>query len=111
MPHCIIECSEDLAQQAAAPRLLQTVHQAAFDSGLFQAGDIKCRLVPLRHYLVGGQAASFIHIACHIMAGRNAEQRSQLAKRLVAATQALHPEIAAVSCEIHEMLAENYSKR
>ncbi len=44
MPHCVIECSADLARHPAVEQLVQAVHDAANSSGLFQTADIKTRL-------------------------------------------------------------------
>ncbi|POA97345.1 5-carboxymethyl-2-hydroxymuconate isomerase [Chromobacterium sinusclupearum] len=111
MPHCVIECSADLARHPAVEQLVQAVHDAANRSGLFQTADIKTRLLASPHYLVGGAKADFVHLSCLILEGRNDEQKGRLADALVRAASAVLPEVAAISCEVRDMDPAAYAKR
>ncbi|AUH49582.1 5-carboxymethyl-2-hydroxymuconate isomerase [Chromobacterium sp. ATCC 53434] len=111
MPHCVIECSAQIAAQPDIHRLLQSAHQAADASGLFETHDIKVRLLPYEDYLVGGKDQDFVHIVCHILAGRSDEQKGRLANSLVHTVCAWLPDVAMVSCEVRDIVRAHYSNR
>ncbi|POZ62075.1 5-carboxymethyl-2-hydroxymuconate Delta-isomerase [Chromobacterium alticapitis] len=111
MPHCIIECSADLARHPEIATLAKAIHDAAEQSGLFQTADIKTRLLPAAQALVGGAEADFIHINCLVLAGRSAEQKGKLADSLMRAACVQFPGLAAVSCEVRDMERAAYAKR
>ena len=74
MPHIVIEHSEDLP---ILPQVLvEKVHQAVFDSGLFELSTIKTRAIAYQHYELGEGKDGFIHIGASIMAGRTIELKA-----------------------------------
>ncbi|MCD4485942.1 5-carboxymethyl-2-hydroxymuconate Delta-isomerase [Chromobacterium vaccinii] len=111
MPHCVIECSAEIAGHPDIDRLLHAVHEAADASGLFQSADIKVRLQSYDDFLVGGRDQDFVHIACHILAGRDDDQKGQLADQLVRAVCERLPGVQSVSCEVRDMAPAAYSRR
>ncbi len=56
MPHFAIDCSEHILSLLDPKKIIQEVHNAANDSGLFDESDTKVRLNPFKNnYLVGGK--------------------------------------------------------
>ncbi|MEO9386064.1 5-carboxymethyl-2-hydroxymuconate Delta-isomerase [Chromobacterium phragmitis] len=111
MPHCVIECSAEIAGHPDIDRLLLAVHEAADASGLFQSADIKVRLQSYDDFLVGGRDEDFVHIACHVLAGRSDDQKGRLADLLVRAACERLPGVESVSCEVRDMAPAAYSRR
>lgn len=91
--------------------MLQSAHEAADASGLFQSHDIKVRRLPYEDYLVGGKDQNFVHIICHILSGRSDEQKGMLADSLVRAACSWLPEVSVISCEVRDIVRANYSNR
>ncbi|MGD1824694.1 5-carboxymethyl-2-hydroxymuconate isomerase [Chromobacterium violaceum] len=111
MPHCVIECSAEIAGHPDIDRLLHAVHEATDASGLFQGADIKVRLQSYDDFLVGGRDQDFVHITCHILAGRSDDQKGQLAERLVGAVCERLPGVQSISCEVRDMAPAAYRRR
>ncbi|KUM02344.1 5-carboxymethyl-2-hydroxymuconate Delta-isomerase [Chromobacterium subtsugae] len=111
MPHCVIECPAELAQAPQIMPLMQAVHQAAVASGLFETPDIKVRVLPSAHYLVGGQPDAFVHVTTHILAGRSEQQKKQLADAVARAACAQLPQVAMITSEVRDIQREAYSNR
>ena len=110
MPHLIIEFSRG---QAAAPQveaLLDAAHRAAVASGLFEEGHIRVRASELEYFRVGGRADHFIHLQCRIHSGRDAGQRAQLSRALLAALQGQQWPAASITVEVVEMERATYAK-
>ena len=111
MPHCVIECPAELARQHDMEPLMQAVHGAAAASGLFEASDIKVRVLPSEHYLVGGKTEPYLHVTTHILAGRSDQQKKLLTEAIVRAVCAQLPQLAMVTSEVRDIQREAYSNR
>jgi hypothetical protein len=62
VPHIIIEYADQLADDAEVVAILQAVHHAIADSGLFKANQIKTRACPFRQFTNAGGNDPYIHI-------------------------------------------------
>lgn len=112
MPHLIIEYSHDgHGDRFDAPTLMRALHNAAADTGVMKAEDIKVRALPYLDYLVGGQRQGFCHVSVHLLAGRTAEQKLRLSTALRATMSDLLPDTHSLSVDIVDMDPESYKKR
>jgi len=82
MPHCVIECSNNVVEGLEYRRLLRQVHAFLGETGLFRAGDIKSRIVAHDRFLVGTGASDrgFAALTLHILEGREERVKQDLAK-------------------------------
>ncbi len=114
MPHCILECSPEILAGCDQNTLMQSCFDAAFASELFEADDIKVRLLPLQNQLVGETGLSQLHIDIKILDGRTPEQRKQLADGVLIAVQqyllSCAVRHASLSVEISEIERASYAK-
>ena len=111
MPHCIIDYSEDVAQQADIEQLMAAVHQGALDSGLFPEYDIKTRAIAFARHRTGQTRDSFVHVAIHLLDGRSDAQKSALSEGVLACIEPLLPRVVSVGVEICDMHRASYRKR
>lgn len=111
MPHVIIEHSEDVAGQIGIDELLGAVHDATMRSGLFPEYDIKTRAIAYQYHRTGQTRDSFVHVAVHLLDGRNDEQKSALSDVILAAIEPLLPRVASVGVEITDIHRASYRKR
>ncbi len=91
-------------------QLMQIAHDISVDSGQFGVTDIKVRLQPTDHALVGGKAESFLHINLFLLSGRDAETKKQLTQALVQAYVTVLPNTASISADARDMDRRTYSK-
>lgn len=111
MPHCLIEYSEDVANDIAIDDLVAAVHEGAFASGLFPEYDIKTRAVAYRHHQTGQTRDSFVHVAVHLLDGRSDAQKSMLSDKLLGQIEPMLPKVASVGVEILDIHRASYRKR
>jgi len=111
MPHFILDCSQNILQQQAPEKIMQTVFEAANATGLFKAGDIKVRINPFQHYTVGNQVDDFIHVFGNIMEGRNVAQKANLSKKIITVLKPLFPNIPILSINIRDFEKESYCNK
>ncbi|MCO1336167.1 5-carboxymethyl-2-hydroxymuconate Delta-isomerase [Microbulbifer sp. OS29] len=111
MPHCVIQCPSTLLESIEIPNLLSAIHRAADQSSLFEPDDIKVRLLPVQHYLVGPTAAPFVHVECSLLSGRTTQQRQTLAQLLAKALCAAVPDVKMLSVEVREIVRAAYCNR
>ncbi|WP_421976011.1 5-carboxymethyl-2-hydroxymuconate Delta-isomerase [Roseivirga seohaensis] len=111
MPHFIIDCSEDVLNQASAQNIMQTVYDTAESSNLFAVGDIKVRINPFKHYNIGNTKDDFIHIFANIMEGRTDEQKLSLSKAIVSVLKEMMPQVTIISMNIREFERSNYCNK
>ncbi|MBP7775621.1 MAG: 5-carboxymethyl-2-hydroxymuconate Delta-isomerase [Acidobacteria bacterium] len=99
MPHLTIEYSANLEPRLAVQRLVDCLHEAAIETGVFPLGGIRTRAAARSHFRVadGDPANAFVHVELRIAAGRDEATRERAGQHVFAAlTEALGP-IAAVS--------------
>ncbi|MCP4389944.1 MAG: 5-carboxymethyl-2-hydroxymuconate Delta-isomerase [Gammaproteobacteria bacterium] len=111
MPHVTIEHSEDVAGQIAIEELLGAVHEATMHSGLFPEYDIKTRAIAYQYHRTGQTRDSFVHVAVHLLDGRNDEQKCALSDTILAAIEPLLPKVVSVGVEIIDIHRASYRKR
>jgi 5-carboxymethyl-2-hydroxymuconate isomerase len=111
MPHCIIEYSQDVAAQVDIDALIEAVHQGAMDSGLFPEYDIKTRAIGYARHRTGQTRDSFVHVAVHLLDGRDDEQKIGLSEGVLARIEPLLPGVVSVGVEICDMHRASYRKR
>jgi 5-carboxymethyl-2-hydroxymuconate isomerase len=87
MPHIQIDYSANLADAVIDGRLVDKVHQAAIDSGIFPVWGIRTFARSLSDYRVGnGQAGNgFVNVSVRIAPGRHLELRQRITQELFGA--------------------------
>lgn len=110
MPHLTIEYSANLEPDVAMQALVDTVHQAAVETGVFPLGGIRTRAAARRHFRLadGDPAHAFVHVELRIAPGRDEATRERVGAHVFAAlTSALAPVAAArglaISFELQEI--------
>lgn len=111
MPHFIIECSENICQIKSPAEIIQTVHDTAEASNLFDHGDIKVRLTPYTHYNNGNSKKDFIHIFGNMMEGRTTEQKKNLSDAIISKLKMMFPDIPILSMNIRDFERATYSNK
>lgn len=111
MPHFIIECSENIANQINSEETMLEMHDLAMSSGLFNEKDIKVRIKPYQSYLVAGLRDDFIHIFGNIMEGRTANQKNELSRSMVAHLKSIFPEVKVISMNIRDFKKDGYCNK
>ena len=114
MPHCSIEFSKELEEEIAPQFLINSAHQGALESGLFEESHIKSRAIAYDNYKTGISDLRFIHITARILSGRNLPQKANLSKSILAEfeTLLLDRKLTSISItvEICDLQREAYSK-
>jgi 5-carboxymethyl-2-hydroxymuconate isomerase len=110
MPHCIIEYSKNIEPSTGVLELVASVYQGALASALFTPEDIKCRAIPYVDYQAGGDALSFIHVVLKILQGRNASQKADLSRHVLAALEALPLTQISLTVEVVDIEVASYQK-
>ena len=85
MPHIIVEYSANLEAVLSPWRLVNALHRAALDTGVFPIGGLRTRAERRDVYVVadGDPENGFVAIVARIGAGRDAETRLRVARRLM----------------------------
>jgi 5-carboxymethyl-2-hydroxymuconate isomerase len=113
MPHIIVEYSDNLESKLSIRKLIDDIHQAVADSGLFDLAAIRTRAMPRSIYRIadGKPENGFIHVIARIRQGRSVEDRRRLgqmildvAKQAVAALVPAPP--TGFTVEVYEMEEE-----
>ena len=110
MPHLTIEYSTNLEPELAVQALVDRLHQAAIETGVFPLGGIRTRAAARPHYRIadGDPANAFVHVELRIAPGRDEATRARVGGHIFAAlTDALAPVSAtrplAISFELQEI--------
>ena len=111
MPHFILDCSAEILDTHTREAIAEQVHTVAVSSGLFELGDIKVRVNPYDHYLVGGKRESFIHVFASVMQGRTVEQRAALSRSVVEKLTEMFPEVPNIAMNVSEFEKATYCNR
>ncbi len=109
MPHLIIEYSANLEERLGLDGLMDTLHAAALETGVFPLGGLRVRAHRADRYRIADcdPANAFVHVTALVGHGRPIEVRRQAGERLFAAlTEYLDPLFAetplAISFNIQE---------
>jgi len=90
---------------------MQLVYKTAESTGLFDPQDIKVRINPFEHYMIGNTKDDFIHIFGNIMEGRSTEQKADLSRRIVSELKALFSEVPIISINIRDFEKATYCNK
>jgi len=110
MPHLIIEYAQDLSIDDQIPILLDVVHQASTETGLFVESHIKIRAIPIRFYRTCGEKNTFIHAQLRIKEGRSSAQKKILSTAVLTAIQSMGWSVDVITVEVVDMDSESYAK-
>ncbi|URN99838.1 5-carboxymethyl-2-hydroxymuconate Delta-isomerase [Leclercia adecarboxylata] len=90
MPHFIVECTENIRDQADLPGLFACVNEALAATGIFPLGGIRSRAhwVDTWQMADGKQDYAFVHMTLKIGAGRSLESREEVGEMLFALIKA-----------------------
>ena len=114
MPHCIIEYSQELETSITPKLMINTVHQGALASGLFEESHIKSRALAYEHYKTGTSHLRFIHITARILSGRSLELKANLSQTILESFTALiqnnNLSEISVTVEVRDLERETYAK-
>jgi len=94
MPHITIEYSANLDDELDVQQLVDVVHQAALDSGVFPVGGVRTRAEMREHYAVADSdpTNAFVAAQARIGAGRDADKKKTMAQAIFRAMcNALEP--------------------
>ena len=97
MPHLIVEYSANLEQALDVAALVEALHEAALETGVFPIGGMRTRAAKHDVYRIADGHAdnSFIHVQARIGAGRPAEVRQQAAEHIFARLKAETADVSA----------------
>ncbi len=110
MPHIIVEYQEALADKIKISEVLQAIHNAISDSGLFKANQIKTRAYPFQDHTNAGEQNPYIHILARIKSGRDADNKQQFSKVILAGLKPLAIPASVITVEVIDMDRESYGK-
>lgn len=84
MPHIIIEYSANIEQEMDLDALMEKLHVAAADSGVFPVGGIRTRCSRRDRYRItdGDPDNAFVHVVARIGHGRPVEVRTSVGQTL-----------------------------
>lgn len=84
MPHLIVEYSANLENQIDILELVETIHNAALKTGVFELAAVRTRAERREFYAIADSHRdnAFVAISVHIAPGRPVETRQRLGKEI-----------------------------
>ncbi len=112
MPNIIVEYADPVAERVNVGGLVEDLHRAALNTGLFSPDAVKTRAYPCHTWLIGEREnhSTFVHVEAGILAGRSAEQKKQLSEALLAVLVAHCPAVFSMTVDIRDMDTQAFSK-
>ena len=110
MPHIIIEYPAQWVNHSKVDAILQTIHHAIAESGLFKADQIRTRAYAFKNFTNAGGSEPFIHIQARIKSGRDVANKKQLSNVILKGLSALNIPVSVITVEIIDMERESYGK-
>ncbi|EGU30061.1 5-carboxymethyl-2-hydroxymuconate isomerase [Vibrio ichthyoenteri ATCC 700023] len=112
MPHLVMEYSNSVDERVNVQGLLEDLHHAAIQSGLFDAPSLKSRALRYHHWLIGeaGDSIDFIHITFELLDGRTQEQKRELSRQLMAVLQQQASHIGSLTINVRDMDKSSFQK-
>ncbi|CCN35124.1 putative 5-carboxymethyl-2-hydroxymuconate delta-isomerase [Vibrio nigripulchritudo SO65] len=112
MPNLVMEYSNSVDERVNVPLLLEDLHQAAIESGLFDVASVKSRAFRCHHWLVGDQedAVDFIHITFDLLSGRTEEQKRNLSRQLMEILQEQASAVHSLTINVRDMDTKCFQK-
>lgn len=109
MPHCIIECSNNISLMMEPKTLLLTVHRIVEKCGICSPNSVKSRVFVAENYIVNNTNDDFIHITITLLPGRTDEQKKILSTELVSCLHISLPSIQSISVIFYEIDVATHS--
>lgn len=109
MPHCILEASDNLADQPDWRGLLGEINRTLVATGLFAEADIKSRAVQHGHYVVGDGAPerAFVTLNVQLLAGRTDEVKARISEALLQVLMGAFPRsLAELVCSLTVQISD-----
>ncbi|CAH0542827.1 5-carboxymethyl-2-hydroxymuconate Delta-isomerase [Vibrio marisflavi] len=112
MPSLILEYSNSVDERVNVQGLLEDLHKAAIDSGLFDQASVKSRALRYHTWLIGseGDSQDFIHIRFELFSGRNEEQKRELSRQLMTVLQEQASQVHSLTIDIRDIDKSCYQK-
>ena len=110
VPHCIIEYSKDLESSVKPSVLINTVHQGAVASQLFDENHIKTRTRSYEYYKTGVSDNAFIHVTASILSGRTIKQKAELSEKILTQLETLQLSSVVMTVQVCDIETESYTK-
>ncbi len=110
MPHCVLEYARPALHDTDLPSLLPEIHDIVAQSELFAPANIKCRAIPVDHYLISGEIKLFVHLSVRILPGRTNEQKTGLSTNLHTLLKDRLPGVPSISVEVIDIHKESYAR-
>jgi 5-carboxymethyl-2-hydroxymuconate isomerase len=97
MPHCTLECSDNIVDQVDFQQVLLDIHAYLESTGMFQTADIKSRVVRHAEYVVGDGAAdrAFVTVELAILGGRDKSVKRELSQSILSLLERHFPKTLA----------------
>lgn len=111
MPHFVLDCSNTVIKSESPESIMRLVYKTAESTGLFDPQDIKVRINPFEHYIVGSSKDDFIHLSANIMEGRTTVQKADLSNRIVSELKGMFPEVPIISINIRDFVKATYCNK
>lgn len=111
MPHFVIDCSKSIFSIHDEQTINEQIHLIANASELFDESDIKVRVNPFSHYLVGNEKADFIHVFANIMEGRTTDQKATLSKHIVSKLNEMFPNVTNIAMNVRDFEKATYCNK
>ena len=110
MPHLIIEFADKLAVDNSIPKMLDAIHIATAETGLFIESHLKTRAIPVKYYRTGVGRDTFVHAQLRIKSGRNEKQKKKLSESVLSAIVKQAWPVKIVTVEVVDIDSTTYSK-
>ncbi|HFC9430342.1 5-carboxymethyl-2-hydroxymuconate Delta-isomerase [Vibrio cholerae] len=112
MPNLVMEYSNSVDERINVQGLLEDLHRAAIDSGLFEISSVKSRALRCHHWLIGdeGDSVDFIHLSFELLAGRSPEQKRELSRKLMETLAAKASHVRSLTINIRDMDTDCFQK-
>ena len=110
MPHVIVEHSANFAERTDINALLQCLHQAALETGVFPIGGLRTRAVSREHYVIADDHPdnAFVYVVLRIGHGRDDETKQKAGQHMFDAlcqhlTEVFDSSALSIGMEIQEV--------
>ena len=110
MPHFVAEYSRGIESVCPPREVMECLHSAALESGLFAEAAIKVRLVPVEHYLVGGKIVPFVHVTASILDGRSLDQKQDLTSLVLKRLKDQLGDALSITVDVRDTVRATYAK-
>ncbi|MEZ8988997.1 5-carboxymethyl-2-hydroxymuconate Delta-isomerase [Vibrio breoganii] len=112
MPNLVMEYTDSLEDRLNTQGLLQDMHQALIDSGLFDLNSVKSRTLRCHSWLIGDSEDQndFIHVTVELLSGRTPEQKKALSQSVFAILTEQASWVGSVTVNIRDMDRDCFAK-